>query len=438
VLRTPLDAAGVAIYALTLCAVAVLTYRRPAYGIAALVFTVPFGLHRDVGATTLTLSKVALAGAFVGLACRRPAPGLPPGSAVRALALAGLAVAAATALSILQADYRGPALRETLKALEYVAFFGVAAIAAGRDPAEVPLRCAFAGSAALVSALALAQEFAGAPSVFRLDGHLIPRIAGPLEGPNQLSGYLGIALAVVGAEWIARRRDPGRSRALGTLEGLALLLGSTALVLTLSRAGVAAALVVMCLVAALSPAGARRKLGLVAVAASGALLGFAVLASVGDLGLLLHFSSLAEADDPGAVGTRSQLWHAALLLWRSHPLGIGAGNFEFELARAGYPALHTHANSLYLQSLTEGGPVLLAATLALVVLSLWAFVRGPFQAPLVVAALAASAGFALHQIVDFLVFYPKVGDLWWIVLALGAAKAGTRARARGLGAEKLT
>jgi O-antigen ligase len=255
-----------------------------------------------------------------------------------------------------------------------------------------------------------------------LGGSLIPRIAGPLEGPNQLSGFLGIGLAVIAAQALARRRPPA------ALESAALFLGSAALLLTLSRAGLVTTLIAFALVVAVSPGSPRGRLTFALAVAGGAALGIGLLAARGGLGLLLHFSSLAEASDPGSVGTRSQLWHAALVLWQSHPLfGIGAGNFELELARAGYPSLHTHANSLYLQALAEGGPLLLAATLGLAFVSIARFARGPFSEPFVVAAFAASVGFALHQSVDFLVFFPKIGDLWWIVLALGAVRAGGRA-----------
>ena len=37
-------------------------------------------------------------------------------------------------------------------------------------------------------------------------------------------------------------------------------------------------------------------------------------------------------------------------------------------------------------------------------------------------ALAATIGFALHQIIDDLVFYPKVGVMWWIVLGIASAR----------------
>jgi hypothetical protein len=36
-------------------------------------------------------------------------------------------------------------------------------------------------------------------------------------------------------------------------------------------------------------------------------------------------------------------------------------------------------------------------------------------------ALAASVALALHQVVDYLVFYPKVGGAWWLLLGIAAA-----------------
>jgi O-antigen ligase len=85
---------------------------------------------------------------------------------------------------------------------------------------------------------------------------------------------------------------------------------------------------------------------------------------------------------------------------------------------------------LYLQSLVEGGIPLLAATLWLVYTSIGTFVRQRMESPFVVAAFAASVALALHQVVDFLTFYPKVGGEWWIVLALGAAELAVPAHAR--------
>jgi O-antigen ligase len=415
---TPLDPVAIAVYLVTFAVVAVLAARRPAYGVAALIVLVPFAYYRYVGDTTLTLSKVALLANVVGLiAGRRTTLALRRPAAVLFLAC-GAAVVAATALSIVGAAERAPVLRETLKAIEYLLLFATVIVASDADPGERPIRIACSLVVAVVAALAIAQEWTGAPSALLFEGHVVPRVAGPLEGPNQLAGFLGIALCVVCA--FALRRG------VATHERIALALGAVALVLSLSRTGVVTTALAVAIVFAAGIAANRRSAALAlgfGIVAGVALLGAIGYGATHDLGIFSHFSTSAEAERPGSVGNRSQLWRAAIVLWREHPLfGIGAGNFELELGRAGYPGLKTHANSLYLQSLVEGGIPLLLATLALVVASIARFARGPFSQPLVLAAFAASVGFGLHQVFDLLVFYPKVGELWWIVLALGAER----------------
>jgi len=416
-----LDPLGVVIFIAWFGAVVALVRVRPALCIVALVLSVPFSLARDVGPTTVTLSKVALLASMAGLALRGTRLSPLGGRTARALLLAGLAVALTTALSIAQATYRGAAVRETLKAFEYAALFATVVVAARADIALRGVPVAICGTVIAVAALALRQEISGAPSAIRFQHVPIPRIAGPLEGPNQLAGYLGIALCFALACVCLRPR--------AQLARVALGLGLVVEVLTISRAGLAAAIAGLATVVVATP----RRLSMrdALILAAGACAGLAIVAAWGfaathssaGLALIAHFSTLTEAQNAGSVGTRSQLWHAALTLWRAHPLlGIGAGNFERELPLAGHPELHTHANSLYLQALVEGGVPLALATVALVGLSIAAFVRRPHDDPYVLAALGASVGFALHQSTDLLIFYPKVGDLWWIVLALGAAR----------------
>jgi len=424
--RAP-DAAAVAVYAVAFVAIALLAARRPSYGVAMLILLVPFAFYRDVGSTTITLPKIALLANIAGLGAGRRDLGALRGPAVRLFLVCGLLVAHATALSIAHAAYRGPALRETLKALEYLALFATVVVAASADPDERPVRFAFTLVLGLVSIIALSQEFLGAPSGIWFADHPIPRVAGPLEGPNQLAGFLGIALAVVVAYAISRGPTRYELAALG--------LGAAALVLTISRTGVFTSLGAVAIVFAV---GARRSWRASAVAlAAGCAAGCALLALWGFAathnfaGVLGHFSTVAEAQTPGTVGNRSELWSAALTLWRQHPFfGVGAGNFEWELGLAGYPKLHTHANSLYLQALVEGGIPLALATVALVGASLWRFARGPFSEPLICGAFGASAGLAVHQVFDLLVFYPKVGEMWWIVLALAAVRFDALVRAR--------
>jgi O-antigen ligase len=419
---SPLGPAALAVYAAVFLAVAFAAFRRPSAGIAALVAFVPFAFYHDVGPTTITLSKIALPAVLAGLIGRRCEFSVLRGPAATAFLICAGLVCAATALSIAVALHRAPALRETFKSLQYAALFATVVVAARDDPDETLVRLIFPAIVVVVCVLAIAQEFTGAPSGIWFFGHPIPRIAGPLEGPNQLAGYLGIGLAVVAAFALQRGTN--------ALEATALVLGGMTLVLTISRAGVFASAAGLIVVVAVAPRSARRAAsaafgcGIAAGALALGAYGYGITHSLRGFDLLGHFSTMAEVNDPGAVGKRSQLWNAALVLWRRHPLlGIGAGNFEFELGLAGYPTLRTHANSLYLQSLAEGGLPLFFATAALVYTSIARFVRVARRDPLVAGALGASVGLALHQVFDLLVFFPKVGELWWIVLALGAARS---------------
>jgi O-antigen ligase len=259
----------------------------------------------------------------------------------------------------------------------------------------------------------------GAPSVLPFEHHLIPRIVGPLEGPNQLSGYLGAALPVITAFLVLSDPLPLQG------ERIALTLGICTLFLTFSRAGVVTTEAAIALVIIIAPSARRSHAAL--IAGAGTLLGIAGVEALGyriahDFGLLRRFAGVDESATPGSVGRRSQLWQAAAKLWRAHPwLGVGAGNFERELETVGLRGVRTHANSLYLQSAVEGGLPLLGAQLSTVFFSVMTFARNAAREPYALGAVGASVGLALHQIVDLLIFYPKVGGMWWIVLALGCA-----------------
>jgi O-antigen ligase len=384
-------------------------YRRPAYAVALLILIGPFAFYHAIGATTLTLPKIALIGAAVGLLVRRPTPGLFKARISRLVLLSCVAVVIAAAVSIAVAAYRGPAIRETFKAVEYLALFVVAAVAYDSDPdANAVLLGCFVTSA-VVAGLAIAQEFVGSPTALMNAGHVVFRIAGPLEGPNQLSGYLGIMLPILAVQCALRVKN------VACYVVLALVI--IADFLTFSRAGVASGLVgTAAALAAYGLGSARIWFGLFVVPIVLGLI--AVVISGGSVARF--FSSNSQLGIEG-LGTRHQLWSAALQLWRQHPiLGIGGDNYEFELARAGYPELHTHPNSQFLQALVEEGlPGIAAFTWATLqpLISLWPLRKDPVIAGIWGACLALG----LHQIFDSMSFFPKVAGLLWLLVGVGVA-----------------
>jgi O-antigen ligase len=411
---------GAGVFAAVATGVGAVTVRRPAYGVAGLILLDPFALYRYVGPTTLTLPKAALIGLLIGLAFRRVDLRPLTDRAARPLLYGALAIVAATALSGVEADFVAPVVRETSKALEYLFAFAGVVLALSDDRDERPVWTACIAIALVVSALALREEFTGAQSYVAIGARVVARIAGPLEGPNQLSAYLGLLIPVLLAALLGRR-EAGIGHRLRAAALVALPLAVVSDVLTFSRAGVLSAIVASLIVVA-----ALRPRALAASAAAVALAAVALALSGPSGGPLAHFLSAREADTPSGLGTRSELWRAALALWERHPLlGVGAGNFELELSRVGLGDVHTHANSLYLQSLAEGGIPLLSAWLWTIWASLATFVKPARSATFVAGVLGASAGLALHQTVDCLTFYPKVGVMWFLLLGIGTVRAGT-------------
>lgn len=406
-----LDAFAAILYVLFFCGGALLTMRRPAYGVALLILIQPFALYGDVWHTNLTLPKAALLGVLLGLV---PFTGalLPlTARAPRAILIAGVLLLAATMLSFAHATYAAPVIRESLKLAEYLLLFITVVAAYRLDPDVKVIRAACIVVAAAVALIALSQEFIGAPSSLRVNGHLMPRIAGPIEGPNQLAGYFDVALPLVLALCIS---------APTTNAQLVLFLIVLADVLTFSRGGALGAVLGTLAIALTFRKNLARPLSFMA---AGLLVGIGVAGGrAHSLGFfrLWNFSDTSYA---GGVGSRSKLWHAAITLWERHKIfGVGAGNFELEIPLAGVHGVRTHANSLYLQELVEGGIPSILATLWLTYISIATFAKERLASPFIAAAFAASIALACHQIVDFLTFYPKVGGWWWIVLALGAAE----------------
>lgn len=332
----------------------------------------------------------------------------------RTIALVLLALVAATAATVPGAHAHTTALRETLKALEYAAAFVAAWSAAGAGGGAG--RALGVAAAAVTAGVAIAalHDVAVPQSGLWFEGRAYLRIAGPLEGPNQLASWIGLVLPVVAAE------VPGAWAAAAAAAGAGLL------ATTLSRAGsVQVALALAALAARVRPA--RRACAAAAAAFVLALAGytFALHSGAG----IAHIGSLAESVDAGGTGSRAILWSAALRMWRAHPvLGVGAGNFETELPAYGAPPrVRTHANSLYLEAFADGGIVLGAATIVAALLPPLLLLRsGSARCALPFAAGAAGLALAVHGLLDDVTFFTKVGQCWWTIAGVAAA-AGSSA-----------
>ena len=413
-----LDPLALVLFCVAFLAVALLTARRPSYGLCALILTTPLAFAHDVAHTSVTLPKVVLLATLLGLTSRRGATAaLRRRPAALLLVVLG-AYIAATILSAMHATHRAEVARETLKWIEYAAIFAASYLCYAFDPDDVPPLGATALAAFVVSISALVQEFTGAPSGLYIGAAIVPRIAGLLEGPNQLAAYITIAFCVLAAWNVARPNRP---------IGVALGVIACADVLTFSRAGVLTLLAGVAIVGVWSGKRAwtawRPAIAGACVGIAGAIWWAIYAHTPGVLRV-----SLASSAYAGGVGNRSELWSAAWRMFRAHPIfGVGSANFELELPYYGVYGVRTHANSWYLQSLAEGGLVLFTATVALVVASIRTLVQRPIvarlreQSPWVAAAVAASVALALHQTVDDFVFYPKVGGAWFVLLGIAAA-----------------
>lgn len=409
----PLDPWSAVVFAAAFVGAILVTVRRPAYGLCALIAVAPFALYRELFATAMTLPRPVLLGVLVGLTTYagswRNVRARPASLLLGALG----AYFVATALSAVHAHHPELVVRETLKVLEYALCLIAAYLCYRLDPDPGPASATIAAIAVVVSLTALAQEVLGAPSGLYVGRAIVPRIAGVLEGPNQLAGYYDLVVPVVAAWALARR---------SALTSAALFLTVAADVLTFSRAGlVALAIAVAVLIAIYG----RKMLAALRPAFAGVVAGLLVVAGWGIYAQSANvFRFSVESAYAGGVGNRGQLWNAALRMWLRHPLlGVGAGNYELELPFYGVPGVRTHANSWYLQSLAEGGIALFAATAAILAAIAIAFGRAVRRSPWIAGAVAASVAICLHQTVDYLIFFPKVGMTWWVLLGIAAAAA---------------
>ncbi|MEM7767899.1 MAG: O-antigen ligase family protein [Pseudomonadota bacterium] len=274
---------------------------------------------------------------------------------------------------------------------------------------------------AVSAGLGLGQLFSGADSPLYLYG----RSALPLglfSNPNHQASFLVMALPVSLALLLEKRQDVGSSDGqigLFILAAAVFLLLVVGIIAAGSIAGYAmlAGVIPLCILLSL-PSKVRGGAGVAVTMLLGALvLGGAATVMAG----LNPTLGWAETDNPAA---RAEVWRQSLVIARDHfPFGVGFGAFEYV-----YPLYETEgmissrymnaAHNEYLQVLVELGAVgvvLLAGALAL-----WAWVsvqawraKGNDEGRMRRAASIASLVVILHSIVD----YPLHAPFYAIVAA---------------------
>ena len=217
-------------------------------------------------------------------------------------------------------------------------------------------------------------------------------------------------------------------------EKIGITLCAVACVLTFSRVGIAASALAALIIVLFRYAPHYRKLTGIATGAlfaAGLLLSFGVFAGVLHGAATAIFGSEGGQEFNGGLGSRTDLWHGAYLLWRAHPLfGVGPGNYEYAVGRF-FPGVRTHANSMYFQVLAEQGAAGFIALLTMIAATLGVFVRR-LRHPLALGACVAVIAINFHQIADCIWLYPKVGVMLWALIAVAAAEVDLANRKNGL------
>ena len=261
------------------------------------------------------------------------------------------------------------------------------------------------------------------------------RLKGAYPNPNSLSFLLEMGLVAVAAWcWYAARRAAKTRRWWGVLPpaGVWLVL-LAAIVLTGSRAGLAAALLATVVQAAVLPLiGRDRKVAM--ILALLVVAGLAALVAAGDQLDISRYETISLFEDN--LRSRLLVIGPCVELWQRFPLtGTGLGTFQdafplvapAELARS----LWNRAHNDPLELMVTGGCAGLAiGALALVALLLpiWRAMRPGQRAEekaAVLAALGALVAAAVHELMDFGLVMPA-NSLALLAIVGSAAAVGLK------------
>ncbi len=432
-------------------------------GAAALALAALPVLWGEAGALTgrargLLAAAVVLVG--IGLGQLLPLPAGP----VRALAGPTAEARAAVAAVLPELNFgstitlSAPAtLDATLRMAAYALIGLVAALAMRTRRDRRTLAIALATIGGLQALYGCAEYLSGNQHIFRYaKRYFLDEATGTFINRNHFAGYLAMSLPLALALVLGRDRPGGdpaggwRQRILriAAPEGRAALLGAAAamamwagVLLSSSRAGLACALAATVL---MLPGFSRRRVLWLAALTLLVPLGWLLFAEVRAPGE--RFADLAR--DLSTIGGRWPTWRATAEMAVAYPwLGVGLGTFAAALPlfdTGAHDVTYLHAHNEWLQVLAEGGPLALAAVLAVAVWLAWRLVASLRQRDPSLGErclLASFAAIALFSVTDFCLRIPANAVLLAVLLGTWAGVgdrrvAGIRRLGRGPGSEE--
>lgn len=256
------------------------------------------------------------------------------------------------------------------------------------------------------------------------------RIMAGWNNPNAVASVLVMGLPVL---WALGSRGPRWTTALAGIGGAISL---AALWYTGSKGGLLAmllALAVFAIGALVSKNGVRAA---VTVAATVVLAGLLVV------GLRPPLKAAAQEKGAPAVRVlsgqqaeqsmevRKNLWKTALILVRTHPTGLGTGNFRQYSGQPGLVDQTVFAHETWLQLATDGSALCLLAALAAMVAWTVPMLRRDGAMPpsariLKAGVLAAVVGGAAHGLIESNLFFVGAGLVFFVLLGCGCQLAAT-------------
>ena len=273
------------------------------------------------------------------------------------------------------------------------------------------------------------------------------RVHGTFVNPDQLAGYLEIALAFAfGSLWSEVLMGSDRARTISErperfekrfvplgLRVLVWALIAVGIGLTQSRGGILSAalmtLVLLGMAILHRPREARLHRQARNAVAAAVLLGILFVATTAGGRPFLRFLQLNPRHLAG--NARVDLWRTSIRAWQEFPfVGSGLGTFREAFRRVqprDFPGLVEHAHADSLQVLVTGGAVgaalgwILFASLFFSLIRLWRRQRHREESAVVLAGFGALLSLTLHGCVDFNLSIPAIAAT--LACAIGAAWA---------------